>query len=491
MKSPDAAKPGKDGSNARTDGKKQIRRKSLDRAVDKSFAKQKPAEDALRSANGSARPDDKTVDRRLRSKTVQVLHALQRKHDFLERLLQEKERALADRAADLVSMQASLAHERVSAGELVLRSGNTEARRAELEQTCARLEAERQASEKALKQHLTLTAELERVEADLAARTAQIESMKQALSRERAFNAGLLQRPSEFEFQLREMKEVCARYATLLSQERQRAAELDDELTSLRTQNANLLERLASARDRFLQERTKNDDQFQVILSLQEEATAVADAQRALGEEREKNELAKQRILSLEASVRLGLYESVELRNSAAKAENTSTEFKSLLTAFEHAVNAREAQLNSIFASTSWRVTAPWRVYKRSLSRLSRVLRGQWENPLFDRIWYLTQYSDVNTGEIDPFGHYLWHGVKEGRNPNSLFDTRWYLDKNPDVVSSGMNPLVHFYRYGAAEGRDPHPVFSIAWHLDRISRSEEHDTNPMVVFIGSLKKTSR
>ena len=98
-----------------------------------------------------------------------------------------------------------------------------------------------------------------------------------------------------------------------------------------------------------------------------------------------------------------------------------------------------------------------------------------WENPLFDRVWYLTQYSDVSTSEMDPFGHYLRYGVKEGRNPNSLFDTKWYLDRNPDVVSSGMDPLDHFYRYGAAEGRDSHPVFSIAWHLDRISRDEVHD----------------
>jgi hypothetical protein len=463
-----------------------------------------------------------------------MVQALQRKHDSLERLLQEKEDALAERTAELNSMQGSLADERVSAAELVLQAGNSEARRAELERICARLEAEREASEQRLRQQLALTEELERtlairtadfaslieandqrraafsdlaefeqrvcdleaaragLEADLSARTVQIDSMKQALSRERAFNAELLQRPSQTELKLTEMKEVCARYAALLSQERQRAAELDDERASLRAQNANLLDRLASARDRILQERAKNDDQSQIILTIREEAAeeaaGVADARRILGEEREKNERAKQRILSLEASVRLGLYEAVGLRNSAARAEHIAGELESQLAAFEHAVNAREAHLNSILASTSWGVTAPWRAYKRLLSRLFRVARGQWENPLFDRTWYLTQYSDVSTSEMDPFGHYLRHGVKEGRNPNSLFDTKWYLEKNPDVVSSGMNPLVHFYRYGAAEGRDPHPVYSIAWHIDRIARSEERDTNPMVVFISSLRR---
>jgi hypothetical protein len=221
------------------------------------------------------------------------------------------------------------------------------------------------------------------------------------------------------------------------------------------------------------------------------EVDYLAEVKQALSEERYKNAAAKQRIRSLEASIRLGLYETIELKSRTARAEDKSAEHVAQLKVLERAIDLTEAQLNAVLASPSWRLTAPWRAYKRGLSGLSRAVRGQWENPLFDRAWYVTQYPDIKTGEVDPFTHYLSYGVHEGRNPNPLFDTKWYLNKNYDVASTGINPLVHFYQYGAVEGRDPHPVFSMAWHFDRISRGVEPDTNPMFTFIASLRKVAR
>jgi hypothetical protein len=128
-----------------------------------------------------------------------------------------------------------------------------------------------------------------------------------------------------------------------------------------------------------------------------------------------------------------------------------------------------EREIDALLNSTSWRLSAPWRAFKRQLSRIRRLLRGKKANPLFNRRWYLQRYSDVKEGEIDPYDHYLRHGALEGRDPNPYFDTDWYLQQNSDVKSSGINPLVHFYFHGAAEGRDPHPLFSNSWFVERYS----------------------
>jgi hypothetical protein len=301
------------------------------------------------------------------------------------------------------------------------------------------------------------------IEAELAVLIARLESTADAPQRERSGSVDLLRRTTS-ELQITQLQEAGARHAVLHSDERLRIGHFDDERTS--------------------QAAPKSDPRATLPL----EHHRFVDIERALAEEREKNKVAKQRILSLEASIRLGLYETIEFKSRVTNAEKTSAELANELKALERAIHTNEAHLNSVFDSTSWRLTAPWRAYRRWLSRLSRVLRGHRKNPLFDRTWYVAQYPDVGTSEIDPFAHYLWHGVNEGRNPNCLFDTKWYLEKNPDVASSGINPLVHFYQFGAADGRDPHPVFSIAWHLDRISRGIERDTNPIATFIASLRE---
>jgi hypothetical protein len=77
---------------------------------------------------------------------------------------------------------------------------------------------------------------------------------------------------------------------------------------------------------------------------------------------------------------------------------------------------------------------------------------------LFNREWYLSKNPDVSEAGIDPLVHYLKLGAFEGRCPNPQFDGDWYLKHYPDVSSSGINPLIHYLKYGIVEGRSPNPL---------------------------------
>jgi len=146
-------------------------------------------------------------------------------------------------------------------------------------------------------------------------------------------------------------------------------------------------------------------------------------------------------------------------------------------------IERHEQEAAALLSSTSWRLSAPWRAFRRMVSRLRRLLRGKKMNPLFDREWYLQQYPDVRAGELDPYEHYLRHGAAEGRDPSPLFDTDWYLQQNPSVNDSGENPLVHFYSVGAKEGRDPTPLFDVKWYLENNPDVREKGVNPLKHFI--------
>lgn len=77
---------------------------------------------------------------------------------------------------------------------------------------------------------------------------------------------------------------------------------------------------------------------------------------------------------------------------------------------------------------------------------------------LFDKSWYLSEYSDVASLGLHPVEHYLRLGARLLRNPSQKFDTRFYLESNPDVAATGINPLMHYVMRGAKEGRAPLPL---------------------------------
>ena len=91
---------------------------------------------------------------------------------------------------------------------------------------------------------------------------------------------------------------------------------------------------------------------------------------------------------------------------------------------------------------------------------------------LIDGAWYLAQYADVRSNELDPSLHFCRYGWHEGRRPNAYFDPQWYLEQYPDVRDAGMNPLLHYLRHGDHEGRRP------VWHFDPLWYRAIYDLPP-------------
>ncbi|MGY8790963.1 MAG: sulfotransferase family protein, partial [Pseudomonadales bacterium] len=81
-------------------------------------------------------------------------------------------------------------------------------------------------------------------------------------------------------------------------------------------------------------------------------------------------------------------------------------------------IDALTRQVTEIQSSTSWRITAPIRLVKKTCGAL-----------------YLSLSSK--------------------RRNNNDFNPDWYLEQNPDVKNSGQDPLAHYLEYGQAAGRAP------------------------------------
>jgi hypothetical protein len=258
---------------------------------------------------------------------------------------------------------------------------------------------------------------------------------------------------------------------------------------------------LALARQKSLNVQLAND--------LEGRTAEFADADVELARERSQSESLKATLAATESKLadeltRAQRTESEQasiaskLRQKAAEAdawaENAGLKVLALEVKTAHLERdgeRRDRETAALLSSTSWRLSAPWRAYRRKVSRLRRLLHGKKLNPLFDREWYLEQYPDVKESEFDPYDHYLRHGAAEGRDPNALFDTDWYLDQNPDVRESGANPVVHFYLHGAAEGRDPHPLFSNSWYLQQYPLLQQQGANALVHYLRFMKRDRR
>ncbi|MGX9718964.1 glycoside hydrolase family 99-like domain-containing protein [Stenotrophomonas acidaminiphila] len=80
------------------------------------------------------------------------------------------------------------------------------------------------------------------------------------------------------------------------------------------------------------------------------------------------------------------------------------------------------------------------------------------DSGIFDEQWYLSQYPDVLSLDMNPVAHYLTIGAQLGRHPGPAFDSVWYLREHRDVADSGMNPLVHYILRGRFEGREFRPA---------------------------------
>jgi glycosyltransferase involved in cell wall biosynthesis len=176
--------------------------------------------------------------------------------------------------------------------------------------------------------------------------------------------------------------------------------------------------------------------------------------------------------------------ELVQSREMITSLEAELVQSREMITSLEAELTRARKIVALIYASTSWRITAPLRSVARLVRRMRRkrfdresvtgrpillglvsAARQRWREKgylrliasttMFNRDWYLEHNPDVRAAGIDPALHYLRYGAREGRDPSPQFDSDWYLAENPDVAKIGFNPLVHYLQHGVEEGRAP------------------------------------
>lgn len=81
-----------------------------------------------------------------------------------------------------------------------------------------------------------------------------------------------------------------------------------------------------------------------------------------------------------------------------------------------------------------------------------------WPAPtvFFDVNFYSRLYAELQDSQIDLYGHFIHHGLAEGRSPNPLFDSLWYDQAYTRPESEASLPAyVHFLTFGADRGLCP------------------------------------
>jgi len=86
---------------------------------------------------------------------------------------------------------------------------------------------------------------------------------------------------------------------------------------------------------------------------------------------------------------------------------------------------------------------------------------------LFDEKWYLEQHPDVEMLGMDPVEHFLWLGWRINRSPSPKFCVPSYLGANSDVARAKINPFLHYLRHGVKENR---PIYPVIPHADKEAR---------------------
>ena len=82
------------------------------------------------------------------------------------------------------------------------------------------------------------------------------------------------------------------------------------------------------------------------------------------------------------------------------------------------------------------------------MSKFEPLVKLIKDSGMFDAEWYLREYPDVKSVNMDPIEHYAWIGSRMGRNPSPVFDMAYYLKKYPKVAEAKVIPLVHYIKHG-------------------------------------------
>ena len=204
----------------------------------------------------------------------------------------------------------------------------------------------------------------------------------------------------------------------------------------------------------------------QISLELNARAREASDLAHALAEQscqREQAELA----LARENSLNVQLANDIEDRTAELAVAHA-----------EQGFHREQAALALARENASFRK-------RLRLTIRKAALKCGWEKypPFFDPSYYLEEYPDVRKSGIDPYLHYVLHGISEKRNPNRYFKSGWYLERNPDAPKLDVDPLDHYLREGPKQGLDPGPDFSTRSYLDRHPDLGKSGMNPLQHFL--------
>jgi hypothetical protein len=109
--------------------------------------------------------------------------------------------------------------------------------------------------------------------------------------------------------------------------------------------------------------------------------------------------------------------------------------------------------------------------------------RGYFPHPLFDTRYYFMTNNDVLSSGLNPLFHYITHGWKEGRNPNAYFDSAFYLKASPELIQANLSPLEHYDTIGSSEKRNPGPLFDTQFYLETYPDARRSDMNALAHYI--------
>ena len=74
----------------------------------------------------------------------------------------------------------------------------------------------------------------------------------------------------------------------------------------------------------------------------------------------------------------------------------------------------------------------------------------------FDGVYYLHTYEEIAEAGIDPFDHFLRHGLAEGRRPNGIFDPEFYEGTaRREPGEENLDSYVHYLIFGVERGAAP------------------------------------
>jgi glycosyltransferase involved in cell wall biosynthesis len=91
----------------------------------------------------------------------------------------------------------------------------------------------------------------------------------------------------------------------------------------------------------------------------------------------------------------------------------------------------------------------------------TRTTSGVVPTTRFDSVFYLHANEEVNQAGVDPFEHFIRHGLAEGRRPNGTFDPEFYEGTVIRLPNEEGLPLyVHFLALGVERGEAPSAVLA-------------------------------